>query len=111
MYVCKSSVMIVICIYAGIADTADKCRCKTCKEGYMLIKGDGALLSQSVVSLAGGQYLDVPPASSAVSDTSGKMTQVRASTTTARERNGRLKQRNTLRAHAIFKNKASDGKR
>jgi hypothetical protein len=60
MYVCKSCVIIVICMYAGIADTADKCRCKTCKEGYMLIKGDGALLSQSVVSLAGGQYLDVP---------------------------------------------------
>ena len=57
MYVCESYVIIVICMYAGFADTADKCRCKTCKEGYILIKGDGALLSQSVVSLAGGNIL------------------------------------------------------
>ena len=57
MYACKSYVIIVICVYAGFADTADKCRCKTCKEGYILIKGDGALLPQSVVSLAGGNIL------------------------------------------------------
>ena len=53
MYACKSYVIIVICVYAGFADTADKCRCKTCKEGYILIKGDGALLSVSCLWLGG----------------------------------------------------------